>query len=529
MSKIRNAIYRIQCTRLYQHFNRMFSNRLLRSGIFWWLALAISAFMISAVLAIEIDENKKHEPSQDKAGIVVVSAMQSPNTQVFVRQITTFLLGASLGFGIAWYFCGRRTTINSPAEAFPHFRRSMRTDLISGITVILLISPISIWLYLILDRPHSFMTTALTNPGGFFALLTGAGTLIGTYIAIQSILEMKHTITSYPQLVDRLKELIREAGDSHDGVIFLTYSPLPGSWQLRGNWKNQLKKWMTDKRRCIRAVCLTEDDHLRLLMDISSRGTPTKPNIDPEETVAFQRECDSVLNILETKGKRAPGEPDADIDAQAFQVKPTRLTWKRMPGYYFFASEKRAIIVIPIGISQLDDFVAFSQEDLRNVPLFAKKLISSQDPVSEYLLRNVSNETQQSLRSDPLPETIPQALARDIEKIISGGSSIYDEKRFAAVALQPETKYLLEQNNKLALLGQSLALLNRLLVQDAYPESILNRYKNESTAGRTPAKEFGRVGVQTLGFETTDRHIIETLHREFEKYAEPVTIGARGA
>jgi len=71
---------------------------------------------------------------------------------------------------------------------------------------------------------------------------------------------------------------------------------------------------------------------------------------------------------------------------------------------------------------------------------------------------SVSNSNARSVRS---------ALVRNLNKVISAGP-IYDEARFQNVQLRPETKELLAKNPQ----GQQLVLLNKLLIEDAYPDDL---------------------------------------------------------
>jgi hypothetical protein len=62
-------------------------------------------------------------------------------------------------------------------------------------------------------------------------------------------------------------------------------------------------------------------------------------------------------------------------------------------------------------------------------------------------------------------ETVDQLLERDLDRLIQG-SSLYDPQRFAKVELRPETLQLISQY------PQGHPVLNRLLLEDAYPEAL---------------------------------------------------------
>ena len=192
---------------------------------------------------------------------------------------------------------------------------------------------------------HDVFVMLLSNSGGLFALVAGMFTLMGTYIAIQSIIEMKHTITSYPQLLERVTALIEKASDTTEGVRIISYSPLSGFWQVKSdNLKKNFEKKLANKKRKIRIICLEEKDHLKLLLTIARKRYGLKDEISADTLLDFQIQCNSLLHGFESK-------PDA------CRTKPTRLSWNDMPPYYFFVSDYRSIVVTPVGLPNEEEFI----------------------------------------------------------------------------------------------------------------------------------------------------------------------------
>ena len=115
----------------------------------------------------------------------------------------------------------------------------------------------------------------------------------------------------------------------------------------------------------------------------------------------------------------------------------------------------------------------FSPDDLTNLPLLARELKQPSDPVSAYLVTNLSAATLNALTNyhgppaDPAP--LQTALAQSLSDVV-GGPSIYDDRRFAGVVLRRETKRWLAQSPP-----GGLRRLNRLLLEDAYPEELGKR------------------------------------------------------
>jgi hypothetical protein len=108
------------------------------------------------------------------------------------------------------------------------------------------------------------------------------------------------------------------------------------------------------------------------------------------------------------------------------------------------------------------------EDDLVDLPSLVIKLQEGND-LARYLRGRLSDETQ-NLLSDyggGRDEKLKEALVRDANAIIPG-PSIYDEKRFSKVELRQETRDLLSTDPE----GEDLAWLNRLLLEDAYPQAL---------------------------------------------------------
>jgi fucose permease len=112
----------------------------------------------------------------------------------------------------------------------------------------------------------------------------------------------------------------------------------------------------------------------------------------------------------------------------------------------------------------------FAGTDFKDMPALAKKLTAPADPVSQFLARNLSDSTRQTLTR--LNEGVGSAtaarvaLTQDMNSLIAKGS-IYDPQRFSGVSLTEKTKELLAQSK-----GRGEARLNRLLLADAYPQEL---------------------------------------------------------
>ncbi len=123
-----------------------------------------------------------------------------------------------------------------------------------------------------------------------------------------------------------------------------------------------------------------------------------------------------------------------------------------------------------------------SMGDISLLASFVSKMKRTNDPLAVYLNSQFSPTTKQALSNYPIinpnPQVVEAELAQDLSKII-GKRSIFEEQRFSGVKLRPITRQILSQNPEL--ISFSLARLNRLLLEDAYPNEI---YRNDGLLAR---------------------------------------------
>ena len=113
----------------------------------------------------------------------------------------------------------------------------------------------------------------------------------------------------------------------------------------------------------------------------------------------------------------------------------------------------------------------FSPADFINLPAFANELRHPQDNVSAFVVAHLTELTTNALAAYQGPSSNPVPLQTNLVQsfdALINGQSIYDPTLFASVSLRTETKQLLVQKPQREL----LLLLNRLLLEDAYPLEI---------------------------------------------------------
>ena len=111
-------------------------------------------------------------------------------------------------------------------------------------------------------------------------------------------------------------------------------------------------------------------------------------------------------------------------------------------------------------------------EDLINAQGFITKLVQHTDPVSTILwdhLGSITLEYQQQLTDPNVRLEDKQSIVVMLLNSAVQGPLIHTPERFAGVTLSAETAALLAQNPT----GDLLQRLNRLLLEDAYPEDLV--------------------------------------------------------
>jgi hypothetical protein len=116
----------------------------------------------------------------------------------------------------------------------------------------------------------------------------------------------------------------------------------------------------------------------------------------------------------------------------------------------------------------------FSWGDVANPRSLAARIMRRADAVSLYLMGKLSAATVQILAKDQGADyalRARKALIEDLNRIVKG-QAIYDARLFSGVELRPETRRLLDQHPE----GEELVRLNRLLLEDAYPQEISRKH-----------------------------------------------------
>ena len=204
-----------------------------------------------------------------------------------------------------------------------------RGHVIIGTVIGILITVLSLYL-----SNHLDFNSLKQNPGGLFTLVTGTVTIIGVYLTLQSVLDIRATITSFPELIERLCDLINRTPDPEgdpargDYVRFLASTPALGFLARPENEWWKLKEVLRRDPHKVQITCLDQQD-LQLWHELFSGRITDRGKLDAE--LVGKATCESE-HLLE--------------DMTGF-FEASRKKWDRLPGYYIFANNRRAIIVAP--------------------------------------------------------------------------------------------------------------------------------------------------------------------------------------
>lgn len=114
------------------------------------------------------------------------------------------------------------------------------------------------------------------------------------------------------------------------------------------------------------------------------------------------------------------------------------------------------------------------EDDFQDLSRLAAKLREPRDPISLLLRQRLSPYTQFLLvapgDSGPDPGLLRYALIDDLNRLIKG-DLLYDRQRFDQVLLSEKTRALLRKDTR----GEDLIRLNRMLLEDVYPQEIARR------------------------------------------------------
>lgn len=254
---------------------------------------------------------------------------------------------------------------------------------------------------------------ALENPGGVFAVIMGVATLFGTFLAYKSIRESQGIIKSYSQFYEQLELFLNEIESGSNGIMYISCRYiLPGWLQVTNKQQKDrvyelFQKVLINKIGDVRVVTTSRESHLNDLTEIACYNVPAMKQMSSEKERAgyiftYIQSCyhlielcnnrccltltnkevkpvvewngtdkGEMIRILHDKIGHNRGKAEK-IRADRPQVKTLGFSTtdhdiieyvkeqieeiknkEEISPYFLYASEHRAIVVIPSGLQQL--------------------------------------------------------------------------------------------------------------------------------------------------------------------------------
>lgn len=499
--------------KMCEELRRVWNDRRLRRIILWLLAACFALLFISLSCFYPL--------------FVQSSSLWST---VPARTLCpVFAIGVILG-AIAWgTFRSHAPTGKAAGEILDPFReRTIRMLFLRAFMFASLLSFATLFVYIWVVTGHDLLSVVkgfasflVRDQGGMFALVTGALTLIGTYIALHSIVELRHTITSFSQMIRRITHLIEEAREADEEVCFFAYTPLPGAFNMHvgsGLIKSLINR-LLEKDTRINLVCLDKSAHERWLQGFPSHSWNggDRSRVDEWQGIRdrFSKECEHIIDYVGGRAYKRRKVANEEAHQKSVPCKHVvRLPWRAMPGFYFAAHRNRAIVGIPVamhrtgnpsplgggvgvdtlGFETTDDRVVqmllrefnrykspeFVEDDICDVPAFVTALSAGSRHIDQFLWNLMDQSTQAAVREDSADQD-PVKIERAERRIIGTCNNWmlkadeFDQRLVEQLSPSQTTRDLRakyeEEKDK-----DDLRWLLRLVIQDAYPQNIAPRW-----------------------------------------------------
>ncbi|MEK6258020.1 MAG: hypothetical protein AABP62_05310 [Planctomycetota bacterium] len=200
------------------------------------------------------------------------------------------------------------------------------------------------------------------NTGTLFAIISGVLGIVGFYFTFESLLEMRQQIHTFPDLIDRLVKLIKETSpDGRDYVRYMAFTPATGSLAVPPKYWDELRSTLEQYKKKICLICLKKEDHDRWLKTYIGRADNMSVPISAKRVAEVIVEVDRLIESLGDYDEDAHAASNGHHTSQgAAKHGVKRLSENRLPDYYLFANETRAIVItpffLPMPIGALDNF-----------------------------------------------------------------------------------------------------------------------------------------------------------------------------
>jgi|GEM_PF-3211669 len=306
------------------------------------------------------------------------------------------------------------------------------------------------------------------NPGGIFAVLTGLATLYGVGLTLQGLWELRRTISSFSELIDRVERMTQKATEKNP-LHILAYTPAIGYLaQPESDWikfSEALKKQPTGQP-IVKITCLRDQD-LKIWHRLFVGRRTIKSN-----KVVNQKLADKATKA----GQGLIGHLTRDNSNEEVRKGVRRLPYSFMPGYYLFFTRERAIIVAPLFLP-FPKGVSSMPEQLPTVQMIG---LETQD-------RAIIRDIEQMYRyySD-LPESL---LGESTIDVPCEGIQEWLKKNQNGQDIPDENKSELTENIKTIFSEQQINQLREKFIE-SFAETIIQEHQDRNRKDTSQKSEY---------------------------------------
>jgi hypothetical protein len=199
----------------------------------------------------------------------------------------------------------------------------------------------------------------LKDPGGLFAAFMGLVTIIGFAVTLHDLREIRRRITTFPDLISRLNSMLKDLGQN-DVLRFLAYTPSLGYIALEDRDFIEFYRAVVgldaNNKPKVDMVCLSKKD-LKEWHDlfIGRRTRRKKLDTPGRVTAGGPQKPEEPGRVDQNLADHATLEGEHIVDLIAGEAvhsndenRVSRLPFEFLPGYYFFVSPDRVLVVAPL-------------------------------------------------------------------------------------------------------------------------------------------------------------------------------------
>lgn len=145
------------------------------------------------------------------------------------------------------------------------------------------------------------------------------------------------------------------------------------------------------------------------------------------------------------------------------------------------------VVIVPIRFENAYFFTPstplIEPADLTDVTALADRLSAGKDPLAAHLRASMTDEGRATLSSNEANAEPPEwTLTREMNYWLASGESLYDAEAFNDVTLRDSTRETLEGAQEDATSTETrILLLNRALLEDAFPENMIRNRAERAT------------------------------------------------